>query len=131
MFSRLRSSLPRRRLVLSTLAATTAVSTYAYTRPSTAEQDSNPDAASLYFASPLRLEQPKPVGSDSDRLSSTWTPPTRAEMLAELKGAKKGGEGEFDLMIVGGGATGAGIAVDAASRGLRVALVERDDFSSG
>ena len=33
--------------------------------------------------------------------------------------------------VVGGGATGAGVAVDAASRGLRVALVERDDFGSG
>jgi glycerol-3-phosphate dehydrogenase len=40
-------------------------------------------------------------------------------------------EGEFDLLIVGGGATGAGVAVDAASRGLKVALVERDDFSAG
>lgn len=38
---------------------------------------------------------------------------------------------EFDLLIVGGGATGSGIALDAASRGLKVALVERDDFSSG
>lgn len=38
---------------------------------------------------------------------------------------------EFDLLIVGGGATGAGVAVDAASRGLKVALVERDDFGSG
>jgi glycerol-3-phosphate dehydrogenase len=38
---------------------------------------------------------------------------------------------EFDLLVIGGGATGAGVAVDAASRGLRVALVERDDFSSG
>ena len=37
----------------------------------------------------------------------------------------------FDLLIVGGGATGAGIAVDAASRGLKVALVERDDFGAG
>lgn len=40
-------------------------------------------------------------------------------------------EGEFDLLIVGGGATGAGVALDAASRGLRVAVIERDDFSSG
>ncbi|KAF8581027.1 DAO-domain-containing protein [Ramaria rubella] len=40
-------------------------------------------------------------------------------------------EAEFDLLIVGGGATGAGVAVDAASRGLKVALVERDDFSAG
>ncbi|HKY62427.1 MAG TPA: FAD-dependent oxidoreductase [bacterium] len=37
----------------------------------------------------------------------------------------------FDLLIVGGGATGAGIALDAATRGLKVALVERDDFASG
>jgi heterodisulfide reductase subunit A-like polyferredoxin len=37
----------------------------------------------------------------------------------------------LDLLIVGGGATGAGVAVDAASRGLKVALVEMDDFSSG
>ncbi len=37
----------------------------------------------------------------------------------------------FDLLVVGGGATGAGIALDAASRGLSVALVERGDFASG
>jgi glycerol-3-phosphate dehydrogenase len=37
----------------------------------------------------------------------------------------------FDLLVVGGGITGAGVALDAASRGLRTALVERDDFASG
>ncbi|MGH2779315.1 MAG: glycerol-3-phosphate dehydrogenase/oxidase [Actinomycetota bacterium] len=37
----------------------------------------------------------------------------------------------FDVLVVGGGITGAGIALDAASRGLRVALVERFDFASG
>jgi glycerol-3-phosphate dehydrogenase len=37
----------------------------------------------------------------------------------------------FDVLVVGGGATGAGVAVDAASRGLSVALVERFDFSQG
>lgn len=37
----------------------------------------------------------------------------------------------YDLLVVGGGATGAGVALDAATRGLKVALVERDDFSSG
>jgi glycerol-3-phosphate dehydrogenase len=37
----------------------------------------------------------------------------------------------FDVLIVGGGITGAGVALDAATRGLSVALVERDDFSSG
>jgi glycerol-3-phosphate dehydrogenase len=40
-------------------------------------------------------------------------------------------DGDFDVLVVGGGITGAGTALDAASRGLRVALVERDDFASG
>lgn len=40
-------------------------------------------------------------------------------------------EEPYDLLIIGGGATGAGIALDAVTRGLKVALVERDDFSSG
>lgn len=64
-----------------------------------------------------------------------WTPPPRSQMIDQLKAsAKKEGNSypeEFDLLIVGGGATGAGVAVDAASRGLKVALVERADFSSG
>jgi len=37
----------------------------------------------------------------------------------------------FDLLIIGGGITGAGIALDAASRGLKVALVEKNDFAFG
>ena len=37
----------------------------------------------------------------------------------------------FDVVVVGGGITGAGVALDAASRGLRTALVERSDFASG
>lgn len=37
----------------------------------------------------------------------------------------------FDVLVVGGGITGCGVARDAAMRGLRVALVERDDFASG
>ncbi|HEX6237175.1 MAG TPA: glycerol-3-phosphate dehydrogenase/oxidase [Acidimicrobiales bacterium] len=40
-------------------------------------------------------------------------------------------DGTFDVLVVGGGITGAGVALDAASRGLRTALVERDDFASG
>ncbi|MCM8811627.1 MAG: glycerol-3-phosphate dehydrogenase [Candidatus Omnitrophica bacterium] len=40
-------------------------------------------------------------------------------------------EGPFDLLIVGGGIVGAGIAWDAAGRGLRVVLVEQEDFASG
>ncbi len=41
------------------------------------------------------------------------------------------GTEHFDVLVIGGGITGAGCALDAASRGLRTALVERDDFASG
>jgi glycerol-3-phosphate dehydrogenase len=38
---------------------------------------------------------------------------------------------QFDLLVIGGGITGCGVARDAAMRGLKVALIERDDFASG
>ncbi|MEQ3655036.1 MAG: glycerol kinase GlpK [Dokdonia sp.] len=37
----------------------------------------------------------------------------------------------FDLIVIGGGVTGAGIALDAASRGMSVCLIEKNDFASG
>jgi glycerol-3-phosphate dehydrogenase len=40
------------------------------------------------------------------------------------------GEGEFDVLVVGGGVTGTGAALDAATRGLRTALVEARDRTS-
>src|SRR5881409_2900086 len=49
----------------------------------------------------------------------------RSDALARLADER------FDVLVVGGGITGAGVALDAASRGLRTALVERDDFASG
>jgi glycerol-3-phosphate dehydrogenase len=56
-------------------------------------------------------------------------------LLGWTKDSTKNGvateEEPYDLLIIGGGATGAGIALDAATRGLKVAMVERDDFSSG
>lgn len=55
-----------------------------------------------------------------------WRVPTRrSDSLAQLE------NGQFDVLVIGGGVTGLGVAVDAASRGLRCALVEKDDFSSG
>lgn len=50
---------------------------------------------------------------------------SRSESLTELSSRT------FDALIVGGGITGAGIARDAAIRGLRVALVDKGDFASG
>lgn len=50
---------------------------------------------------------------------------SRPELLVKLKTNK------FDLLVVGGGITGAGIALDAAARGLKVALIEKNDFAFG
>ncbi len=49
----------------------------------------------------------------------------RADALAALEGES------FDVVVVGGGITGAGVALDAASRGYSVALVERNDYAAG
>lgn len=49
----------------------------------------------------------------------------RSDQISRLK------SGGFDVIVIGGGITGVGVALDAASRGLRTALVERDDFASG
>lgn len=51
----------------------------------------------------------------------------RAHELARLAA----GAAPFDLVVIGGGANGAGCALDGASRGLRVLLLERGDFGSG
>ena len=45
--------------------------------------------------------------------------------------ALRADEAPFDMLVIGGGATGAGVALDAVSRGLTVAVVERYDLSSG
>ncbi len=98
-------------------------------------------------------------GSPSDdprqlKPTSLWTPPSRMQMLEALRASKalpresgdlatanysgtstevgEGSNGEgYDLLVIGGGATGVGTALDAASRGLKVAVVEREDWASG
>ncbi|KAK9234840.1 mitochondrial glycerol-3-phosphate dehydrogenase [Lipomyces kononenkoae] len=55
----------------------------------------------------------------------------RSDQLAALRHSTATPDAAYDLLVIGGGATGTGIALDAATRGLKVALVERDDFASG
>lgn len=57
--------------------------------------------------------------SDNDKI------PNREQMQARARSTA-----EFDLLIIGGGATGSGAALDAAKRGLKVMCVEREDFAS-
>lgn len=59
------------------------------------------------------------------QLNSSLNPKQRSAALASLTSQ------EFDVLVIGGGINGVGIALDAASRGLTVALVESSDFASG
>ena len=57
--------------------------------------------------------------------SSQLSPDQRERAISQLTGEK------FDVLVIGGGVTGVGAALDAASRGLTVALIESQDIASG
>jgi glycerol-3-phosphate dehydrogenase len=61
----------------------------------------------------------------ADALCHTGLVIERSQALAALA------HDEFDVVVVGGGITGAGVALDAATRGYSVALLERADYASG
>lgn len=65
-----------------------------------------------------------PTGGPVDA-RAPGSPDARRAALARL------GAEDWDVLVVGGGVTGLGVALDAATRGLRTALVERDDLASG
>ncbi|CAG2105660.1 unnamed protein product [Medioppia subpectinata] len=66
------------------------------------------------------------LSSSHLRPTSSKGLPSRADQLKSLRDGK-----EFDVLVIGGGATGCGVALDSVTRGLSTALVELDDFSSG
>jgi glycerol-3-phosphate dehydrogenase len=80
----------------------------------------------VWQAGPVTAAQPEGTGVFR---RSDGRPPgpafDRATALTQLAGDS------FDVLVIGGGVTGAGVALDAASRGLRTALVEKADFASG
>ncbi|RHY48042.1 hypothetical protein DYB30_011362, partial [Aphanomyces astaci] len=68
----------------------------------------------------------KPIECDDGHVIVPWEVPDRALQLEKLKS-----KDIFDVVVIGGGATGAGCALDAATRGMKVAMVERSDFGAG
>ena len=56
--------------------------------------------------------------------------PSRTENVAELMHSAAA-DAEYDVAVIGGGVIGCGVALDAASRGLKVCLFESEDFGAG
>jgi len=72
------------------------------------------------------LEPAKKKDKDAVALNKNGRVPTRDEQMKRLSS----GEEIFDVLVIGGGATGCGVALDAQMRGLNTALIERADFAS-
>ena len=62
--------------------------------------------------------------------TAALTPSLRSDALAALRSTSQGGP-ELDVLVIGGGVTGAGIALDAVSRGLSTAVIDAQDWASG
>ena len=79
----------------------------------------------LIHLGPPRQEKEPPRAAAARRLRNVPAVISRADALEALE------RDAFDIAVVGGGITGAGVALDAASRGYSVALVERADYAAG
>ncbi|GMF05801.1 unnamed protein product [Ambrosiozyma monospora] len=108
-----------------------------------------------YFIN-TQLQSQSPLSNDSNTSTTKFPPfitqlpqpPTRQELLAKLgstvkslgfkqeqidQGAltTKDAQSKYDVIVVGGGATGSGTALDLSLRGLKVLVLEKNDFASG
>jgi FAD dependent oxidoreductase len=70
------------------------------------------------------------VISDPKEVQGPKGVPSRAEQIRRLQSPTINKDGVFDILVIGGGATGCGVAMDAAQRGLQTACIERGDFAS-
>src|SRR6478735_10742431 len=66
----------------------------------------------------------------ADMRTAALTPRLRDDALAALRATTEGGP-ELDVLVIGGGVTGAGIALDAVTRGLSTAVIDAQDWASG
>ena len=128
---RLGRTLRSKRVRASSIAATTAaVSAFCLVVAKSDDRDRDGAHHGHYApgATTAKAEAPPPS-------SATTTPvriasiPSREGQISRLQLASSSDQ-EFDVLVVGGGATGAGAALDAATRGLSTALIERGDFGN-
>ena len=98
-------------------------------------EDARPAPSLINYTTPDYMEKMQAeefIGSTArakfdKRIKVDFKLKTRDEHLKQLQDPGA----EYDLLIVGGGASGAGVVIDAASRGLNCALIDKFDFASG
>ena len=129
MFGRLARSVSSRarRHPFATAVTSAAVVVAAYTYHNPDSYNHTLHAASSSSALPSHRSTASAASSTSQQQQPLLFAPSRSDNLTALKRP----DVIYDLLIIGGGATGSGIALDAALRGLDTALVEAADFSSG
>ena len=74
---------------------------------------------------------PNDSANDTATHTATGVAPSSPAITTRQASIKRLGQEHFDVLVVGGGITGAGVALDAAARGLKVALVDQADFAAG
>jgi rhodanese-related sulfurtransferase len=72
-----------------------------------------------------KRRKPKPILNFQITDPMAFSLSSRPSLISDLS------SGQFDLLVIGGGITGCGIALDAALKGMKVALIEKSDFASG
>ena len=126
-------------LAASSAVGLAAATTYAYAQSQTAnarglphEPWANVDKPLPNRADMFREIERKRTTFDEKRRSFKKKKKNKDDAAdGEGKNGEEEDEGNFDVLVIGGGATGSGVALDAQTRGLNVILVERDDFASG
>jgi glycine/D-amino acid oxidase-like deaminating enzyme len=113
-----REGMSGRLLVSSTTLAAAALSTVTYFA-------SHSRVAHTKTASPPPASTLRPIPCRDGTLVFPFSFPSREANLRRLE------KEHFDVLVIGGGCVGAGVALDASLRGLKVAVVDADDFASG
>jgi len=122
----------RQRLSLVSLAASASSDA---SRPSPAKEANDPTQRFQLLLSDPR-EVPGPIIPSDDNTNPPFLTnshqrlPSRAEQVRRLQSSSSNNNDEYDVLVIGGGAVGSGIALDAAARGLQVACIEKGDFAS-
>src|SRR5262245_32860946 len=131
-------------------ARAASVSALGPTSSSTSAGEGPPSSIAKACSSSARRSSPtrgaSPAGSQADAGSNTFSLVTGSDVTLWLEmshgllnalqretdlSALRDAAQPLDVLVIGGGVTGAGVALDAASRGLSVALVERADLAHG